>query len=89
MKASVVVVLLFATPAFGQQSQAVPRNIPMQIAQSNACQQMTENARTCYDRWQNIGGGRGGQAGTFYDCMVVYCNGAIAVCGRAPSFCPR
>ncbi|RUM97477.1 hypothetical protein EET67_12525 [Pseudaminobacter arsenicus] len=40
----------------------------------DACPQMRANAQSCYQNWQNIGGGTapGTQAGSFYECYKQY-----------------
>jgi hypothetical protein len=38
----------------------------------SGCQELYDNAQICYQRWQNIGGGDSGQAGSFRDCYDMY-----------------
>lgn len=43
------------------------------LAQNSDCDQARGLADTCWDSWQNIGGGHSGQAESFYQCMKNYC----------------
>lgn len=50
-----------------------PMSSGVQLAQNNDCDQARSNADTCWNSWQDIGGGDDGQAGTFKQCVEVYC----------------
>jgi len=45
----------------------------LHLAQNSDCDQARNNADTCWDSWNNIGGGSSGQAGAFKQCVQVYC----------------
>ena len=47
---------------------------------ANACAQAQSNAQTCYARWQSLGGGSTGQAGSEKDCYDLYTATAAQVC---------
>jgi hypothetical protein len=90
MKFVIVAFLLCITPAAAENYSRPDGQSSYRVAQGAdaACKGMIERADQCYKNWRNMGGGRSGQAGSFYDCMTVYCQGATAACGRSPNFCP-
>lgn len=59
------------------------------LAQGTAamCQQALANASNCYRNWQNIGGGSSGQAGSFKECVQVYCQAMTAGGCPMPPLC--
>ena len=61
----------------------------LRLAQ-DTCQQMIDQAAECRARQESLGGGTDGQAGSFYECWKVYCQGASALPGctaRAAGVC--
>lgn len=58
------------------------------MAESPLCPTAYQNAEQCHRNWKGIGGGSSGQAGSFRECLKVYCNAMIAGgCARMPSGC--
>jgi hypothetical protein len=77
--------MVVASPSLAKDKQMIVHRLI--VAQSDMCQPASQNARTCYLNWKNIGGGNSGQAESFRQCAAVYCQALTAAGCSAPAFC--
>lgn len=94
MKSIVVAaLLLISTSAMAselsssQDSPAITLWKKYRVAQNSDCKQAKDNATTCWQNWNNMGGGTDGQAGSFRQCMQLYCTLLASHGCDTPKFC--
>jgi hypothetical protein len=60
----------------------------LKVVQSHICPVARQYAMTCNQHWRNMSEATSGQAGSFYECMKVYCDAmTTAGCSSIPIFC--
>jgi hypothetical protein len=60
----------------------------LKVVQSHICPVARRYAMTCNQHWRIMSEATSGQAGSFYECMKVYCSAmTTAGCSSIPIFC--